>query len=421
MKGNGLFNKDNFWATLFIFSALIAISLAPIKSSIINPIEDVFEEVDLTDLVFSQLRNEPANDPHVVLVNVGNLNRAGIAEQIQIINQFKPKTIGVDVFFSTKNNSDSDSLLISTLSKVKNLVMISKPLKFNSETQEYDSIKTSDPQFLNNCAVASSTLITGAENQEDIKICRTFNPVFPIKGQEDQLAFGIKLVQYYNKEAATKFLSRKNEVETINFRGNHGNKFYTLDVDDVFNYNFTPDLIKGKIIIFGFLGSYIGDPSWEDKFFTPLNSKYIGRANPDMFGMEIHANVISMVLNGDYIDVVPEWFGIILAVVVCFLNVAFFSLIYRKKELYYTILTKPIQFIEVVLLLGIVILLFHYLSLKIDLSLMLITILLVGDMLELYYNYIKHTVTTLRQKLLLKINLLKNNGKLDIILSRNRK
>jgi hypothetical protein len=59
--------------------------------------------------------------------------------------------------------------------------------------------------------------------------------------------------------------------------------FYTLDVDDIASENFVPEMIKIRLSSFGFLGEYMGDPSWDDKFYTPLNKKLAGKANPDMF------------------------------------------------------------------------------------------------------------------------------------------
>ena len=61
-------------------------------------------------------------------------------------------------------------------------------------------------------------------------------------------------------------------------------------------------MVEGKIVLFGYLGDRLGAPQWEDKFFTPLNESIAGRANPDMYGPVIHANIASMVLNDDYID-----------------------------------------------------------------------------------------------------------------------
>ncbi|NJM93588.1 MAG: CHASE2 domain-containing protein [Cytophagales bacterium] len=71
-------------------------------------------------------------------------------------------------------------------------------------------------------------------------------------------------------------------------------------------------------MIFGYLGESFNDVSWEDKFYTPLNKTYAGKANPDMYGVVIHANIVSMILNHDYVYTMAESTGVLVAIVLCF-------------------------------------------------------------------------------------------------------
>ena len=81
---------------------------------------------------------------------------------------------------------------------------------------------------------------------------------------------------------------------------NFATMFYAVDVGQLERGEVLGDVFKNSIVMMGFLGKYMGDPVWEDKFFTPLNKKVAGRANPDMFGLVVHANVVAMILNQDY-------------------------------------------------------------------------------------------------------------------------
>src|SRR5204863_8612664 len=105
-----------------------------------------------------------------------------------------------------------------------------------------------------------------------------------------------------------------------------------------------PEMIKGKAVIFGFLGKQLGDPSWSDKFYTPLNKKLAGKANPDMFGVVVHANIVSMILDEDYVDQMSDWQQYLLAFVICVLNVALFSIINTRYPSWYDGITKLLQF-----------------------------------------------------------------------------
>ena len=199
-----------------------------------------------------------------------------------------------------------------------------------------------------------------------------------------------------------KFLDRNNLSEVINYRGNvvdtwgstnYHQMFYTLDVDDVLTENFVPEMIKDKIVIFGFLGEKLGsDPSWADKFYTPLNKKLAGKANPDMFGAVVHANIISMILNEDYVDQMKDWQEVLMAIIICLLNVALFSLINTKLPLWYDGITKLLQFFQLLLYTVIMVLVFDWFTFKFNVTLTLVVVALVGDVFEIYMSVIKNLV-----------------------------
>jgi CHASE2 domain-containing sensor protein len=163
-----------------------------------------------------------------------------------------------------------------------------------------------------------------------------------------------------------------------------------LDVEDVFNENFVPEMIKGKIVIFGFLGEYLGDPSWADKFYTPMNKKLAGKANPDMFGAVVHANIISMILSEDFVNQMAEWQEVALAVIICLLNVALFSLINTNLPSWYDGITKLLQLIQLLLYSVLMVEIFAWYSFKFNVTLTLAAVALVGDVYEVYMSVIKN-------------------------------
>ena len=63
--------------------------------------------------------------------------------------------------------------------------------------------------------------------------------------------------------------------------------------------------------------------SMKDRYFTPLNEKYSGRSHPDMHGVLVHANIISMIQHADYINEVSEVRLYIIAFLL-FLSIFFF-------------------------------------------------------------------------------------------------
>ena len=399
---------DNILGTAFIFALMgliFGVSTFKIFDAF-DPIGDALSDMELTDIVFSGIRDDPPVDTNIVVVNIGLLPRGMIGKQIEIINQYDPKVVAFDMFFGAPNEEDpeGDSILSNAIAQTKNMVMVTKLLQSDSlralsEGEEiYDSLEQSDPMFRINANEAFANLNTDAEFQEDFKACRSFPPSRLMRDQ-GMVAFGTKIAHIYDSSTTNRFLERERLWETINFRGNivdwygrtnYPTMFFALDYYQVLNEEFVPEMIKDKIVIFGFLGEDFTDTSWDDKFFTPLNKQYAGKANPDMYGVVIHANIVSMILNEDFINVLETRGAVILAIVVCFLNVVFFSWIYRRLPRWYDGLTKLIQVIELLLLGAAMIFVFHWFSFKLNLTYTMAAVALAGDSLEVYYGVVKN-------------------------------
>ncbi len=406
---------DVILGTLFIFGLMgVFDSMTAFKVfDVFDPIGQAFDDMEFTDIVFSQLRDDPVGDDRVVLVNLSNLQRGEIGMMLQIISQYNPAVIGIDSFFYTpKEDTLGDMMLLEGLASVPHLILASKLLPHPVDPTQ-DTIAYSWEVF-NEFAERNAfvNLITDAEVQEDLKMCREFYPKFDIQG-EQQVAFAVQMASYYDSAAAASFLARGNEVEVINYKGNvldygatkFGNKYYALDVADVFEENFTPDMITGKVVMFCYLGKYLGDrESLEDKFFTPLNKKYIGRAFPDMYGGVVHANIISMILDEDYINYMSDNAGIVFAVILCFLNVALFSWVYKRLPKWYDGITKLFQLLEIGVLVFGVIYVMEFYSFKLSIGIALGAVGLAGDSLEVYYGVVKNSFTKEGRKALFKMD-----------------
>jgi len=410
---NRQFWIDTIIGTAFIFF-IIAFAGGIFQAvEAFDPIGEALADMEITDYVFSKLREDPKGDTNVVVVNFGELPRGGIAEILKVINRYDPAVVGIDAFFYDlkENDPEGDSLLAHAFSETENLVIVSKLVDFNEETSRYQDVITSHPYFAQHASLGFANLETDAEKQDDMKVVRRFPPKYYING-EKYVSFGAKLAQHIRPKVTEKFLNRNNKFEIINFRGNivdlhnasvYNGKFTFLDWTDVLTENFTPEALKDKIVIIGYAGRELGDTSWDDKFYTPVNQKIAGRANPDMFGVVVHANITAMILNKDFIDAMSETGGIILAVIMCYLNVLIFSWIYRRLPRWYDGMTKLIQLIEALVLIALLVIAFHYFDYKLNLTLTIIAILLAGDSLEVYYGVIKNLFIKERRRELFRL------------------
>lgn len=409
---------DVILATVFIFGLMFLFAKVTAFKvfDMFDPVGEALGEMQMTDVVFSQLRNDPVADERIVLVNIGNELRPAIAMMLDSISQHNPAVIGIDSFFNyPKEDSLGDIMLADAMSRVENLVLVSKLIASQDpediDLNVVDSVAYSW-EFFNQHADANAfaTLDTEAKEQGDLKFCRQFWPQMDVNG-EQHVAFGVKLAEYLEPEKAKKFLDRGYESELINFKGNvldygatkFGTKYFALDVQDVFLGNYVPEMIEGKIVIFCYLGEFLGDRrTFEDKFITPLNANYVGRTLPDMFGGVIHANIISMILSEDYIYYLDDTIENIIGIILAFLNVAFFSVIYKRIPKWYDGATKLFQLFELAGLLFLTVYVFDSYNFVMELGLAFFAIALSGDALEVYYGVVKNSFTKEGRRALFK-------------------
>lgn len=402
---------DSVLGTLLIFLILATLDEVFDSLEILDPIGEALEDVEMTDILYSDenLRDAFA-DTNVVIVNIGYLSRAGIAEQIKIINKYNPRAIGMDTFFASEKDPEGDSLLAQALSEVENLVMPVQ-LLYSEETDNFDNSKVSLPKFNANAHMAHVNLITGVGVQQtDVKTCRTFSPAETYLGEELP-AYAVKMAEFLSPEKAGNFLKRNYEYETIKYRGNiidylgkYVPMFPALDVEDVFYENFVPELIEGKLVLFGFLGADFGDIyNTEDKYFTPMNEKYAGRGSPDMFGVVIHANIIAMILSEDYINKLADHWEWALAVLLCFLNVWFCTWVNLRLPYWYDGITKAAILLEVLVLFFIIFRLFLDFSFKLELTVAMICIALSSDVMEFYHGILTSLMTKKGRRQIFKV------------------
>ncbi len=404
--------------------------------SAFDPISQALTDFELTDYAFSKLRPDQTVDERIIIINLA-LSRREMAQQIQIINQYKPKVIGIDSFFNCEGNlRDSincpqlkdtlgNLLLSNAIADAGNVVLVSKLLQKRKTAEsnvidQYDSIEYSDPIFKENSKRNSfANLATEAVYQEDVKLCRKFIPKVSVNGK-DEYAFAVGMAMLYDSVKAMKFLARKNEEEVVNYRGNvevqdvrlkalqnkdlgttnFNAMFYAIDWDDLLAGEVAADLFKDRIVIMGFMGDYFGDPAWSDKYFTPLNKKVAGRANPDMFGVVVHANILAMILNEDYVNELADCQKYFIAFIVCLLTVALFIFIDRKLPAWFDALSVIIQVFQILVFSFLMVEVFANFSLKLDLSLTLAVSALVGpayDIFKSFQNEINIRLTKRRQ------------------------
>jgi CHASE2 domain-containing sensor protein len=382
-----LLDWNHYCVVAFVFGFMWLTSQIPIQSDFIDPIGQAIGDFELTDMVFSKMQDTTElTDTNVVLINVGTLNRKELAQALRTINACHPKTVGIDLFFRKPKSQELDTALANALAETRNLVLVSEHLNPNDDGITYDSLGKSNPVFTANAQTGYANLITdGTHRDVTYKTCRTFSPTETVAGRQE-VAFAVRLMQFYKPEAADVLLGRRNREEIINYKRGWKKYFQILNSYDMVTGQVDSSLMKNKIVLLGILENAVNANNIEDMFFTPLNASFAGKSVPDMNGVVIHANIISMMLEKDFITQVPKWVSQVIAVIACFLNVLLFTYIMQKHGGWFDLSTKVIQLIETILLFVAVVMALYLFNIKIDLTLATIVVVLSGDLLEIYYN-----------------------------------
>jgi len=421
------FNKDNI--LILAFTAVVAFVIQSINLNLdaLNPIEKMFGDFDITDIYFHGIRakktevekgvkeNDIKADTNIVVVGIGKLPRKDLIPLLEIIRDQKPKCVGIDALFkkfrTDSLNAPIDSAFGKTLQSMENLVMVTditfkaatnrKIINDEIDDPKFDSLITSHPYFTQNAKNGMANLITEGTRDKALRsdlagglaTCRSFSPKEILNGKQE-LAFSVQLVKLFAPEKAEKFLKRNREVEHINYIGHH-EKFGYLPYQQVFEMDEAGakvelrNLLRNKIVLMGFTGedfNIMNVTSDEDRFFTPLSENYVGKAEKDMYGIHVHANIISMILNEDYIEAMPDWANYLITFLIAYIVTALFVFLHAKLDFWYDGLSLLVQFLLSILIVFAILQVFDTYKMKVDWSLGFLAIVFIPNLVEVYYG-----------------------------------
>ena len=96
-----------------------------------------------------------------------------------------------------------------------------------------------------------------------------------------------------------------------------------------------------------------------------------------------------MILHENYISQLPLWATYLLIGILTYLNICLFLYVAEHKKMYYDLITKGIQIVEVVFLMYLIVIFMLHYQMKVHLTLLFVAILLSGDLTELYAASLK--------------------------------
>ncbi|MCO5268649.1 MAG: CHASE2 domain-containing protein [Brumimicrobium sp.] len=370
--------RDAFIASLLIFGVLFLVKTLILSINYLNPITKSFEDFEFTDLYYSNLREKSLLvNKDIVLVNIGRESRQSIAKQIEILNKYQPKVIGLDALFTELKDSATDEFLTKMIHDATNIVLINEQF-YNNDTKE-STILSSLPLFTHGISQGFANFLSKKD-----QTIRLVAPSITLNGNEYE-SFSSEIVKKYSPHAYQVLKQRGRKAEIIHYQNEN---FIKIDVEDLNHNPYLEDIIRGKIVLMGFMGDYLGDQDLEDLHLTPLNKSYGGHAIPDKYGVEIHAHIISMILKENYINRIPSYVNFPLILLITFLHMLLFIYVMIRHEKWSSFITKLVRIISFSLLLLFSLILFYYFRIKVEPAFLLIVVIFSLEILSIYRSVI---------------------------------
>lgn len=386
----------------------------PLNQMFIDPFSEAIKNHDVMDIAISKFRNhEDASlfDEKVVVINSGITDREELAHVIDFLNRHQVGAIGIDLLFDSLHHDKADTLLAQSLKSNK----IVLGFTFNEhKDHKHESIT----------ALKSAPFFTSGNQHGYVNLgsndgfsVRAFEPLHKVDGTES-MSFGLKVASIIDVGVLSSVMSRENATEWINFRRyqpGSSNMIYPINSKQLSHYayynikdfikdtaKFEGAYFKNKAVLIGFCGENPSAISMKDRYFTPLNEKSEGRSIPDMHGVVVHANIISMLLKRDFISEVPEFFLYFISFLIFFANYLLFSRMARKKYFFLVPLVRLIQALQFVFLFALCIFLLAFANVKLGFILIVTAMILSFELFEFYGHKLRNRLAQWVNKILEK-------------------
>ena len=405
-------------ATLYSSLAVFILFLLhhlPVNQLFIDPFSEAIKNHDIMDVAISRFRNhEDASlfDDNIVVLNSEKTNRKDIAEVVKYLTSHDVAGVGIDLIFDNRPHNAIDTLLSEALSNEKVVLGYT-----------FDEIHIAEGHSVHG-TTSDDLFVNGDEQMGYVNLAtndgfsvRAFEPFHSIDGQPRQ-SFALKLAGKVDPTIAEITSERSNTVEWINFKRIQPgiiNMEFPINEYKAVHYAYTSvkefladtasynkEYLKDKIILIGFNGEDDDALSMKDRYFTPLNQIYHGRSLPDMHGVVVHANIISMLLTKDFINEMPEWLLYIIGFLIFFINYFIFRKLDDKKLFTILPLVRLVQLIQFLILFSFCIIMITYFNVKFGFILMITAVIISFEVYELYDHKLRHKVSELYTTKVLK-------------------
>lgn len=321
---SSIVSSDDFLhksGVLLLMSWLI--SLSPLKVSFLAPIERALREFEYSDMVLSQIQAEtPAGiDTSIVLVNVGLASHTDVAMTIESLRETGDACIGVDVMCTSPADLLGASVLRDAIRRTPNIVM-AVVLSERAEEEEDAALpfRHRERGVLHQLpnSVFANVNLPASDTCETI---RYWEPSAMYAGSEPP-----SMVRRLYEKTWKQSLPTSIADTELFVRYQRQRTWFTMEWSDCLAPEHDLSIVKRRVVLLGFLARTLADTmSLEDRFYTPQDKSYVGRAWPDMYGVEIRATVLPMLYHKGFVKEPSEWINLLIAFLLTALILAMYD------------------------------------------------------------------------------------------------
>ena len=370
-----LYERDTVFATLWVFVFIIVLGSIQLNLGSLNPIKLGLKDFDFNDLSYSKLGKAEKNlrDSRIIIVNIGQADREVLAMLINKVGSLNPKVMALDAYFAEAGDPVQDSSLSEAFRRNKKLIAATV---LDLSGKEGDTIKLTKNYINTASQYAYVNFFT-----DSVSSIRYYEPFVKDYMHKLYKSFPAAIAEAYDSTAYKKLEKKGISKIMINYTRSV-KQYLVMDYEDVLTGRIADTALTGKIVLLGYVNNNPADIT--DKFFTPMNSRFYGKSVPDMNGIVLHANIISMVLDKNYIKKLPSWVNWFIAVVICWLHMSFFIRYYLESHIWFHLVAKIAQVLSAIFFVWLGIYLFDTYRLKVDLKISLLVIIMAVDVIYFY-------------------------------------
>jgi CHASE2 domain-containing sensor protein len=305
-------------------------------TSPLNPIASRIDFINIEDISLDAIfaiKDLREKDRRIAIVNVGAVAPTPdneIAALLHKLRLYGARVVGIDVLFDSlhfERFEDGGAMEIANLQSG----LEAMPATVLARTYRDDPPKPDVRPVPALLGAARHLGHVNLERDQD-EVVRRFYPYRMVRG-ERWPSMAVAMATLYDSSLVAPLQADARETLIVHYRGTW-RQFPSWDLATVLETDDLGPQFKDRLVLVGYVNEG-GIAYLDDTHKTPLGKKTerageIGVEGPDMSGILIHANILNMLLTGEYITPVPAWMDWSIAFVLTYLSIVLYRILRTK-------------------------------------------------------------------------------------------